>query len=202
MDEGISKTMQVTQRNAAVLLFEAVECNEGVVKVAAAVDEAASLVLAVMKAGRKVFFCGNGGSAADAQHLAAEFLGRYLMERDPLPAIALTVNSSTVTAIGNDYGYEQIFSRQLRGLAVAGDVLIGLSTSGDSPNVIEAFRAASALGVRTISMTGEKESILSHVADLSIRVPSTHTPRVQEMHIMIGHTICEIVEAAMTDNGG
>jgi D-sedoheptulose 7-phosphate isomerase len=125
-------------------------------------------------------------------------LGRFLKERDALPAIALTTNASAVTAIANDYGYEEVFSRQLSGLAKAGDVLVGISTSGNSPNVIKAFHTAKEHQVKTIALTGQNISDASALADLAIRVPSTHTPRIQEMHIAVGHTLCEIAENHLT----
>lgn len=186
-------------KSASDLLREAVESYSQVVETASVVEEAAAMIVDALEGGGKVLFCGNGGSAADAQHLAAEFLGRYLKERAPLPSIALTANSSAVTAIGNDYGYELVFARQLRGLARTGDVLVGISTSGCSVNVVEAFKVAHEIGVRTISLTGSRPSAMSELADIAIQVPSSHTPRVQEMHITIGHTICEIVETEMVN---
>jgi D-sedoheptulose 7-phosphate isomerase len=145
--------------------------------------------------GSKVMFCGNGGSAADSQHLAAELMGRYLRDRDPLPAVALTVDSSALTAIGNDYGFEHIFARQLRGIGRRGDVLVGISTSGNSVNVVQAFETARELGVRTVALTGEKGGKISDLADFSIRVPSTKTNEIQEMHIIVGHMLCGFVES-------
>src|SRR5262249_16953986 len=143
-------------------------------------------------------FFGNGGSAADAQHLAAEFLGRYLRERDPLPAVALNTNTSAITAIGNDYGYEHTFSRQLKALAVRGDVAVGISTSGHSKNVIEAMSVARAMGVTTIAMTGATGGKMKDLADILIAVPSKDTPRIQECHILAGHALCDAVEGALT----
>ena len=165
------------------------------------VDQAAAMIVTCLKNGGRVFFCGNGGSAADAQHLVAELLGRFQMERAPLAAMALTANSSTVTAIANDYGYELTFARQLEGLARKGDVLVGISTSGSSANVVAAFDAAKQAGVRTIAMTGLRDSPMSDRADLSLQVPAEKTARIQEMHIAIGHTICELVESAMAEAG-
>ena len=157
-------------------------------------DEAAQCVTESLKQGGKIFFCGNGGSAGDAQHLEAEFLGRFLKERQPLPAIALTTNASAVTAIANDYDYSDVFSRQLQGLAKPGDVLIAISTSGNSPNVIKALEMASKCQVKSIALTGQKSSEASELADIAIQAPSSETPRIQEMHIAIGHTLCEIAE--------
>lgn len=138
--------------------------------------------------------CGNGGSAADSQHIAAEFVGRFHKERISLPAIALTTDTSILTAVGNDYGYDVVFKRQVEGLGREGDVLIGISTSGNSKNVIEAFMEAKAKGIKTIAFTGEKESRSSEVADITLRVPSTVTARIQECHILSGHIICSFID--------
>lgn len=186
-------------RDGEAILQEAVLSFQGILQLAPLIDRAANMISGAILGGGKVMFCGNGGSAADAQHLAAEFLGRYIRDRSALPSIALTSNSSAVTAIGNDYGYENVFSRQVLGLGRGGDVLVGISTSGNSRNVVEALQAAKSLGVRTIAMTGAAESAMSAVAELAIRAPSQSTPRIQEMQITIGHAICEIVEARITD---
>lgn len=161
---------------------------------------AAEALVRAYRAGRKALFFGNGGSAADAQHLAAEFLGRYLRERPPLPAAALNANSSAVTAIGNDYGYEQVFARQLAGLAAPGDVAVGLSTSGNSESVIRAIEAAKEIGLYTVVLTGAGGGRLRGLADSHIMVPSTETPRIQECHILIGHALCDAVERALADD--
>jgi len=161
--------------------------------------KAADALIAAYRAGRKAIFFGNGGSAADAQHLAAEFVGRYLRERVPLPALALNANSSAVTAIGNDYGYAEVFARQLEALAVAGDVAVGISTSGNSPNVIQAVRAARRLGLTTIALTGSSGGALREFVDVLIAAPSEETPRIQECHILIGHSLCDAVERAVTE---
>lgn len=145
----------------------------------------------------KVIFCGNGGSAADAQHLSAELMGRFLVDRSPLPALSLTVDTSALTAIGNDYGYDQVFARQLRGIAREGDVLFGMSTSGNSGNVVEAFKVARGIGVRTIGLTGEGGGAMAELSDVLIAVPHTKTNHVQEAHITIGHMICAIVEVTL-----
>jgi D-sedoheptulose 7-phosphate isomerase len=155
-----------------------------------------ALVLAY-RSGHKALFFGNGGSAADAQHLAAEFLGRYLRERDPLPALALHTNSSAVTAISNDYGYEQVFARQLRALAMPGDVAVGITTSGNSPSVIQALMCARRLGLFTIALTGRSGGQLHGLVDVLIAVPSEETPRIQECHILFGHALCDAVEQAV-----
>jgi D-sedoheptulose 7-phosphate isomerase len=145
----------------------------------------------------KVLFCGNGGSAADAQHLAAELSGRFYFDRDPLDAEALHVNTSYLTAVGNDYGYEQVFSRLVKARGRKGDILIGLSTSGNSPNVIKAFDIANQIGMITVGMTGESGGKMKDISKYLLNVPSGDTPRIQESHIMMGHIICELVEEKM-----
>lgn len=145
----------------------------------------------------KVLFCGNGGSAADAQHLAAELSGRFYFDRPPLFAEALHVNSSYITAVANDYSYAEIYSRLVTAMGRKDDILIGLSTSGNSENIIKAFETAKNLGMVTIAFTGESGGKLKEIADYLINVPSTDTPRIQESHIMIGHIICELVEERM-----
>jgi len=165
------------------------------------IERAATVVVNAIKNGNKVIFCGNGGSAADSQHLAAELIGKFYFSRRSLPAVSLTVNTSIITAIGNDFGFEKVFARQLEGIGKAGDVLIGLSTSGNSENVMEAFRLAKELGISTLAFTGESGGILRDLADILINVPSSDTPRIQEAHIMVGHIICELVEKEFVVNG-
>jgi D-sedoheptulose 7-phosphate isomerase len=157
----------------------------------AAVAEA---LVAAYRQGNKAVFLGNGGSAADAEHLAGEFLGRYLRERRSLPAVALACNPSTVTAIANDYGYAEVFSRQLEGLARSGDVVVALSTSGRSENVLRAVDRARDLGVVAVGMTGADGGSLAERCDHCLCVPAEETPRIQEAHVLIGHTLCEFVE--------
>ena len=142
-------------------------------------------------------FCGNGGSAADSQHLAAEFVGKFLKDRAPLPAISLTVNSSQLTAIGNDFGFDEIFSREIEASGKPGDVLFALSTSGNSDNVIKAAIAAKKKGIAVIGMTGLSGGKLEACCDVCLRIPSESTPRIQEAHIFVGHTICEIAESTL-----
>lgn len=144
--------------------------------------------------GGKVLFCGNGGSAADAQHLAAEFSGRFYSDRDPLPSEALHCNTSYLTAVANDYGYEFVYSRLLKGMAKTGDILIGLSTSGNSTNILNAFEVARQLGVVTVGFTGLTGGKMAALCDILINIPSEDTPRIQESHIMLGHIACELVE--------
>jgi D-sedoheptulose 7-phosphate isomerase len=154
----------------------------------------AEALLAAYRTGHKALFFGNGGSAADAQHLAAEFVGRYRRERQPMPALALNANSSAVTAIGNDYGYEQVFARQLQAHGAPGDVAVAISTSGNSSSVIEAVKHARRLGLFTIGLTGGSGGQLRDLVDALIAVPSEETPRIQECHILIGHSLCDAVE--------
>jgi len=159
--------------------------------------DAASMCIKSLKNNNKILFCGNGGSAADAQHLAAELSGRYLMDRDPLYAEALHVNTSYLTAVANDYGFEDIFARHVKGIGKAGDILIGLSTSGNSENVVRALTVAKDLGMGTIAFSGQAHGRIHDLADIVIKVPSVSTPRIQEAHITIGHIICELIENAI-----
>ncbi len=153
-----------------------------------------------LQAGNKVLLFGNGGSAADAQHIACELAGKFYIDRSPLPAYALTTNTSSLTAIANDYGFETVFSRQVRGLVRKGDVVIGISTSGNSINVIRGMEEAKRLGARTIAFTGQGGK-LKNLADYTLSVPSTDTPRIQEAHITMGHIICYLVEQALFPKG-
>jgi D-sedoheptulose 7-phosphate isomerase len=164
------------------------------------IENAAELIIETFKQGSKLLIFGNGGSAADAQHLAAEFIGRYETERRSLPAIALTTDTSAITAISNDYGYDTVFERQLSGLAKAGDCVIGISTSGNSPNVISAVMKARSLGCKIISLTGKAGKKLASLSDVSIMVPTDRTARVQEAHITIAHIWCELVDQAYLTN--
>jgi len=163
----------------------------------ARIEKAADMITASLKGGGKIHFCGNGGSAADAQHLAAELSGRFYYDRPPLNAEALHCNSSYLTAVGNDYGYEHIFARLMRGTGHKGDVLVGISTSGNSKNILYAYDVCKELGISIISMTGATGGKMKEASDLLLNVPSTDTPRIQESHIMIGHIICELVESAI-----
>ena len=162
-----------------------------------AMTAAADALLLAYRSGHKALFFGNGGSAADAQHLAAEFLGRYLLERRPLPAVALHCDTSAVTAIANDYGYEFVFSRQLQALGVSGDVAVAISTSGNSQSVIEGVNCARQMGLYTIGLTGASGGRLNGLVDTLIAVPSDETPRIQECHILVGHALCDVVEQAV-----
>ncbi len=157
---------------------------------------ASEIIIEALKNGNKVLLCGNGGSAADAQHIAAELTGRYKTERRGLPGIALTTDTSALTAIGNDYGYDRIFDRQVEALANSSDVVIGISTSGNSKNIISALKLAKELGCKTVGMSGRDGGLMNEVCDINLIVPSNDTPRIQEMHILFGHTICQCIDNA------
>ncbi len=158
------------------------------------IEKIALICIDAIRNNRKVMFCGNGGSAADSQHLAAELVGRYKMNRPAMNAIALTTDSSILTAIGNDYGYDTIFERQVEGLGQKGDVLVGISTSGNSKNVLRAFEMARKKGVSTVAFTGKSGGRMKETADICVNVPSDVTNHIQEMHIAVGHLICGLVE--------
>ena len=158
------------------------------------IRQVVDVVVRAFKEGKRVYFAGNGGSAADAQHLAAEFSGRFYTDRQALPAEALHCNTSYLTAVANDYSYDEIYARLIRGIAHPGDVLIGLSTSGNSGNIIKAFEAARVKKVITVGFTGETGGKMKELSDYLFNVPSTDTPRIQESHILLGHIVCELVE--------
>jgi len=158
------------------------------------IEIASTIIVDALKNGNKILLCGNGGSAADAQHIAAELTGRYKTERRGLPGIALTTDTSALTAIGNDYGYDRVFDRQVESLANEGDVIIGISTSGNSKNVVSALKLGQEIGCKTIGLTGRNGGAMNDVCDINLVVPSDNTPRIQEMHILFGHTICQIID--------
>ncbi|MEP6705347.1 MAG: D-sedoheptulose 7-phosphate isomerase [Acidobacteriota bacterium] len=162
------------------------------------IDECAAIIVDTVKRGKKILICGNGGSAADAQHIAAEFVGRYETERRALPAIALTTDTSALTALANDYDFERIFSRQVEALAADGDCLIAISTSGNSPNVISAVMTARRKGCRIVGMTGAKGKKLAALCDAALMVPSERTARIQEAHITVAHIWCELVDESIS----
>lgn len=166
---------------------------------AADILEAASLLTECLRQGRVILLAGNGGSAADAQHLAGEWVGRFLKERRGFPAIALHTNSTVVTAVANDYGYDEVFARQVEAHGQSGDVLIALSTSGNSEGILRGARRARELGLTVIGMTGRTGGKLRHLCDLCLAVPHDDTPRIQEMHILIGHLLCELTENDLAD---
>ena len=162
-----------------------------------AIARAADLIVECVDGGHKVMFCGNGGSASDAQHIAAEFVGRYVMEREPLPALALHTDTSALTAIGNDYGFEQVFSRQLAGKARPGDLFLGITTSGASRNILAALAQCRQMGLPSLVFTARDGGAAAALADHCIAVPGAATSTIQELHIVLAHTLCECVEAAL-----
>ena len=169
----------------------------GSAEVVAAVARVSEVLVAALDQGNKVLLFGNGGSAGDAQHIAAEFVGRFAFDRPALPALALSVNTSCVTAIGNDYGFNLVFSRQIEALGRPGDVAIGISTSGNSPNVLQGVSAARKMGIHTIGLTSQEGGELKSLVDYCICVPSNETPRIQECHILVGHIIAELAEETL-----
>ncbi|MCK4244039.1 MAG: D-sedoheptulose 7-phosphate isomerase [Candidatus Omnitrophica bacterium] len=178
------------------LIKESVKVKEGLLspKNIKAIEKISREVVKTLKQGGKILFCGNGGSAADSQHLAAEFVGRFKRERRPIPALSLTTNSSILTAISNDYDFKNVFSRQVQAMGKKGDLLIGISTSGQAENVILAVKVAKKIGIKTIGLTGKNGGGLAKLSDLSFIVPSNNTARIQEAHILIGHILAEIAE--------
>ena len=165
------------------------------------IENVAKLCVALYKTNNKTILAGNGGSAADAQHIAAELVGRYGFDRPSLPSLALTTDTSNLTAIGNDYGYDQIFSRQLDGMGQDGDLFIGISTSGNSQNLINAFEIAKKKNILSVALVGKDGGEMAKMADISIVVPSNSTPRIQESHILIGHILCDIIEKEIFASG-
>jgi D-sedoheptulose 7-phosphate isomerase len=176
-------------------LKESIEVKNLVIKtLTPQIEAAAKLMIAALRAGNKIFFFGNGGSAADSQHLAAELIGRYRKDRGALAAIALSTDTSIITALSNDFGFETIFARQIEGLAKTGDVAVGISTSGNSRNVLEGLEKARQLGCKTIGLLGCDGGRIAEVADVAITIPCKNTPRIQESHITIGHILCGLIE--------
>ena len=192
-DESIRSSIEASISVKALLLKDA-----GLI---ATVSKVAEVLIDAFRAGNKLILFGNGGSAADAQHLAAEFVGRFAVERAGLPAIALTTDSSILTAVGNDYGFEQIFARQIQALGRPGDVAVAISTSGNSTNVLEGVKEARNRNLKTIGLSGKDGGALAQQADVAITIPSTSTARIQECHIAIGHLFCELVEAELFGSG-
>ena len=174
---------------------ESIAVHNGLYNLIPQVRTAAEIMTQCIAAGGKVMFAGNGGSAADAQHLAAELVNKFLRQRNPLPGLALTTDTSVLTAIGNDFSFDEVFSKQVQALGRKGDVFFGISTSGNSANIIKAFSVARSMGISTIALTGQGGRMIE-MADCTIAVPASLTPRVQEMHILIGHILCEIIEEA------
>jgi D-sedoheptulose 7-phosphate isomerase len=188
---------QVTEQ-----IRESIRVKEAVAEqLAPKIVEFARTVAEALRTGHKLLLAGNGGSAADAQHIAAELVGRYLVERDAWPAISLSTDTSALTALANDYGVESVFRRQVEALGRPGDVLVGISTSGSSPNILAACEAARQRGLTVVGLTGAKGAKLEAAAHLCLKVPSTETPRIQESHIMIGHIVCDLVERELSAPG-
>ena len=165
------------------------------------IEDVAQRCVTLYKTDKKTILAGNGGSAADAQHIAAELVGRYGFDRPSIPSLALTTDTSNLTAIGNDYGYDQVFSRQVEGMGQKGDIFIGISTSGNSVNIIKAFESARKKGITTIALTGRDGGLMAKIADVALVVPSNSTPRIQESHILIGHILCDIIEKETFGDG-
>lgn len=204
VSQGGRKVTLLQKGNHMVSVFtrnldEHAELVSRIEAVASAVDDAGAALLACLGGGGCVFFCGNGGSAADCQHLAAELTGRFVRERAPKAGLALTTDSSALTAIGNDYGFDEVFARQLGGLARPGDCLVAISTSGYSKSVIRAVEVAKDIGVATIGLLGRDGGALRELCDMAVVVPSESTARIQEMHILIGHSWCETVDGMPDD---
>lgn len=193
MDKAVPTDIAQRLKESASILKAIAESGAGEIELAA------QLIINAYKNGGKVVLLGNGGSAADAQHLAGELVGKFMLKRQAFPAIALTTNSSILTAVANDWSYDTVFSRQVEALVTEKDVIIGISTSGNSPNVIEAIKLGKKKGARTIALTGGDGGKLADAADLVLSVPSDITPRIQEAHITIGHIICELVERELAD---
>ena len=179
---------------------ESIKVKEGLLEYGKTIKDISQVILNAYRSKKKVILFGNGGSAADAQHIAGELSGRFYLERPSLPAIALTVNTASLTAIGNDYSFSEIFSKQLEGLGNKDDIAVGISTGGNSENVIKALKLAKRMGLVTIGLTGRSGGKMKEVVDLCLCVPSDNTPRIQEAHITAGHIICEIVEKELFDH--
>lgn len=177
--------------DASISVKQQVLADENLLKT---IEEITQVITQAFRNGNKVLFCGNGGSAADAQHLAAEFSGRFYIDRDALPAEALHVNTSYLTAVANDYSYDVVYARIVKGTGNKGDVIVGLSTSGNSKNIVLAFEAAKERGMVTVGFTGATGGFMKAVSDYLVNVPSTDTPRIQESHILLGHIVCQLVE--------
>ena len=193
--------MNTNKPNIAEIIHDELLSHQATIEQIIAVSQeplvrAAQLMVQTLQNGRKILLCGNGGSAADAQHIAAELTGRYKTERRGLPAIALTTDTSALTAIANDFGYDKVFSRQVEALANQGDLLIGISTSGNSLNILLALEQAKSIGCTTLGLTGNSGGKMNALCDINLVVPSNNTPRIQEMHILFGHILCQIVDAS------
>ena len=188
-------------KNQVKLSFETKQAIYENEKLLNDIEKVSRLCVELYKNNKKTILAGNGGSAADAQHIAAEMVGRYGFDRPSLPSLALTTDTSALTAIGNDFGYDKVFSRQLEGMGQDGDLFIGISTSGNSENIINAFNSAKDKNIITVALTGKDGGEMAKIADISLIVPSESTPRIQESHILIGHIICDIIEKEIFGDG-
>jgi len=188
-------------KNQVKLSFETKQAIYENEKLLNDIEKVSRLCVDLYKNNKKTILAGNGGSAADAQHIAAEMVGRYGFDRPSLPSLALTTDTSALTAIGNDYGYDKVFSRQLEGMGQDGDLFIGISTSGNSENIINAFNSAKDKNITTVALTGRDGGEMAKLADIALVVPSNSTPRIQESHILIGHIICDIIEKEIFGDG-
>ena len=182
------------ENEVILILNENIKVKEGIKKLAPQIKQISEEIINAYRNHKKVILFGNGGSAADAQHIAAEFVGKFYKERDSLPALAFHTNTSSVTATANDFGYDFIFERQVSAFVEEGDIVIGISTSGNSPNVVKGLEKAKEKGAITVGMTGQKENIIEKLTQYCLKIPSTDTPRIQEGHITVGHIICYLVE--------
>jgi D-sedoheptulose 7-phosphate isomerase len=200
MKRNPTVTSSIEQLNRIVAIWdEHLEVAQGLPKLSSAVSQAIEMISFSLAEGGQLLIAGNGGSAADAQHIAAELTGRFFRDRKPLRALALHGNTSALTAIGNDYGYEYVFAREFSAHAVPGDILLAISTSGNSLNILRTIEVARKTNVKVIGLTGESGGGMRNICDLCLCVPSTSTPRIQEMHITIGHTICELLEERLAE---
>ena len=182
------------------MIQESMQVKQALLGQTGIIRQIAEAMAEAIRNGHKIMLCGNGGSSADAQHVAAEFVGRFLRERAAWPAMALTTNQAILTALGNDYGYETVFARQVEAFARPGDIVVGISTSGNASNVLQALAVARERGCTTIGFTGQKGSRLKEVSDYCLMAPSASTPRIQEAHILVWHIICELVERGLTED--
>jgi len=198
MKEQTASNIVRKSATSAIDLLKLVLEDEGIML---ALQEASTAIVAALKSGNKILFCGNGGSAADAQHLAAELSGPFYRDRPALAAEALHCNTSYLTAVANDYSYDVVYSRLVKGIAKPGDILVGLSTSGNSKNVVLAFESARGMGMKTIGFTGQGGGDLAAHSDILIAIPSKDTPRIQEVHMLLGHSVCEAVESSIFPAG-
>lgn len=182
------------------MIQESMQVKQALLEQTGTIRQIAGAMIEAIRTGHKIMLCGNGGSSADAQHVAAEFVGRFLRERSAWPAMALTTNQAILTALGNDYGYETVFARQVEAFAQPGDIVVGISTSGNAANVLNALAVARERGCTTIGFTGQKGTRLKEACDYCMMAPSASTPRIQEAHILVWHIVCDLVERGLTED--